>query len=234
MVENGYSFLYLDGQCRYWAFPREYDGSSDSIWSDVVTGKLTPGQEAKLKDDLSVIQWQAWDQKHFHEPGLFDAGTATFWTPMAMFQCSGDCGSNLREEIYTNTRTWIRTLAEQGDPVEGAVRVAAIIMPDEALPNPLQPVPEDIDLREHAVSFGDAYNICFGDGILVTGDVADTLRRYRREYYGGKYGNFDYRYLPLEAADGQKYMVYVRDTTPPEGDNGLVQLEGISTSICPD
>jgi len=238
LVENGYTFLYLDGQCRYWVFPRENDGPSTSMWSDVVSGKLTEDQEAQLKRDLAVIQWQRWHQTTFHASGVFDAGTATFWTPTAAFQCTGECGSKLRNSIQTNIGTWIRTLAEQGDPVYGAMRVAAVIMPDSILrqnrPHPVQAAPAglSLSLKEHAVSEAEATFLCNGDGFLVTGDAAETLRRYRREYYNREYGDFWYVYLPIKDEDGTMYMVYARDTIPLEDDRGLVQLEGVPRSFC--
>src|SRR5690554_7947919 len=116
LVENGSTFLYLDGQCRYWVFPRENDGPSTSMWSDVVSGKLTEDQEAQLKRDLAVIQWQRWHQTTFHASGVFDAGTATFWTPTAAFQCTGECGSKLRNSIQTNIGTWIGRWRNRGIP----------------------------------------------------------------------------------------------------------------------
>lgn len=236
LFENGYSYLYVDGQCRYWAYPGEGTGTGEDPLSDVVTGTLTAEQESQIKEDLDVVEWQRWDGESFHESGLMDGGTAIFWMPSAAYHCYGDCQSSLRNDIRKNVRRWIGKLIEEGDPVEGAVRVAAIVMPESVLrqnrPHPVQPAPAGFDLQEHAVSIGDASSICAGDGILVEGEAADTLRRYRREYQNEEHGAFWYRYLPLEDEEGQQYMVYVRDATPLEDANGLVQLAGESRETC--
>lgn len=234
MSDNGYSFLYLDGQCRYWAFPRGDDGTSDSVWSEVVTGVLSAEQEEQLKEEISVVDWQRWDQETFREDSLSDGATALFWTPDAVFSCYGDCQNGARNDIRSNVRSWIEKLAEQGEPVDGEVRVLAVTMPESVVnqdrPHPVQPAPAGLDLGAHAFDEGEHY--CVGDGVLVSGEAAEALRRYRREYTHGEHGDFWYSYLPIEADDGKQYMVYMRDVMPIEDSDGIVQLAGESTGAC--
>ncbi|AWV88286.1 hypothetical protein [Bradymonas sediminis] len=234
MSENGSSFLYVDGQCRYWAFPREDDGVSDNTWSEVATGELSAEQEAELKDELSVVEWQRWDQEGFQENPANDGGAATFWMPNTTFSCSGGCGSGERNEIHQNVRSWMGKLAKRGEPVRSDVRILAEVVPESVLrqnrEHPVQPAPAGLDLGAHAFEAGDHY--CAGNGVLVSGEAANTLRRYRREYAHGEHGAFWYSYLPIEAVDGQQYMVYMRDTTPLEAANGLVKLDGIRAEFC--
>lgn len=234
LSENGYTYLYVDGQCRYWAYPGEGDGTGGSPRSDVVTGTLTAEQESQLKEDLDVVEWQRWDQESFHEDGLFDGTTATFWMPTAAYYCYGDCQSSKRNNIRKSVRRWIGELIEDGEPVEGPVRVAVFKVPNIGSPpsHPTQPAPAGFDLQEHALSTGDASSTCAGEGILVEGEAAETLRRYRREYQAEEHGSFWYYYLPLVAQGGQQYRVYVRDATPLEDANGLVQLVGQSEETC--
>ncbi len=238
MAENGYDFLYLDGTCRYWVFPRKDYESSDDIWEDVVTGTLSAQQEQDLKTDLHVGEWHQWNKQTFVQRGTFDMSTETFWIPTAAFQCEGDCGSKRRRRIESNVRSWIRTLAEQGTSVNGPLRVVAVEMPQEWLDQdrsyPVQPAPSGLDIESNATSYAEARHMCYGQGFEVSNASVEILRKYRRDYRSGTYGDFwSYRYLPLKDTNGQIYMVYLRDSIPLEDADGLVELEGVPEQRCP-
>lgn len=237
MVENGHEFLLVDGQCRYWVFPSEDDGTSDSIWSDVVTGQLAGAQEERLKEDIAFVQWQRWNGQLFARPDSNDTTRSTFWTPEATFQCEGGCGDESRQEIRSNLRRWIRDLAQEGKKVEGPLRLQAIVMPDDILrqdrPHPIQAVPSGLAFQDYAISGQEAVHTCFGQGVKIAGEATSTLRQYRQAYRSGVHGDFWYRYLPLEDEDGTVYMVYLRDTVPHENADGLVELNQVPRQSCP-
>lgn len=237
MLENGYSFLIVDGKCNYWAYPKGQTENSGH-WNDTATGKLTAEQETSLKQDLSINDWHRWNQQTSAQDQASDMSTATFWTPTAVFHCNGTCGTASEREIQTNTRKTMQTLANIGESLTGPMRVTAVIVTDDMInqnsPPPFQPAPPEIDFPKHAISQETASQHCTDKTFEVSGPAATKLRQYREEFRTNQHGNFPTRpYLPLQTEDGTQYHVYARDSLPHEDANGLLQLEGLYARVCP-
>lgn len=131
LARYGSRFAFIDGHCRYYA--------SRDATQGVSSGQLSPAQAAQLADEIG---WAKLEQYSAFADGtsctdgggsVVSAGTLAFYCDCA---CDDDAPTGLADAIAASGK-WTKTLADQGAPLDGPVRVLALetgVPQDQAQP----------------------------------------------------------------------------------------------------
>jgi hypothetical protein len=227
IAELGYGYLFVDGQCHYWAW-RTMAVGPHNMWYPTREGQLSHEDAAAL---ASEVRYSSWDEL---VPWPFSDCSDCGWTVLhdqaRAFRCYADCGVSLAQgddllkaqEARAATRAswdWIVRLYDAGTPVDGAMRILVYgAVPPELPDMVLLPWPL-ADPIENFVVTGSAVPRSF----LIT-DPAETqiLRQLRQDLVDGRLGNDGDDHIIIESQrdDVPVWYLYMRDTVPLEDATG--------------
>ncbi|TXD37911.1 hypothetical protein FRC96_08090 [Lujinxingia vulgaris] len=229
MSEHGHDFLMIDGECNYWSY------EASGYMAPVVSGSLTAEQAAAISADLSVGDWDDYDDGHYQQPEHTHASRSSFWSPDSSFSCSGDCtrrfGNQDATEIRENARHWMQELNENGESNPQAFRLIVI----EAIRDfhiDVPPAPAGFDPQLYLFGEDEYARYCEGDSRYVTGEAVVELARLREDFMNGVYGS-GFPGMALEGEDGKIFEVFLRDALPQEGEDGLIRALNEDDDHCP-
>jgi hypothetical protein len=222
LFENGSSFMLVNGSCEFWV------GVGVSSFEDYHMGILDHTQARGLIEATRLGEWRGVNDLIF-DGTAFDAGTMRFWdgeswVALSAYETPGDAPDVVRA-LWSFRSNSLLSFWESGKPVDGPVRYRVFERDGIAVPTATWPLETPIDLvTEDALAL--AIND-FGKGRLV-GDEAELakLRELRRSYATERPYGFPQTYGYLPIGDGSlskpSHWLFVRDTTPFEGDDGLI------------
>jgi hypothetical protein len=224
VIENGFAFLHITGDCKFWAFTGSRLGGVDSHALDIKTGELTREEESALDRELQLALWAGHAGKSY-SGGISDATPDKLWRQGKTITCDALCFWNKEHpelnRIYNDVLNRLYSLADRGRSMEGDVRISVLPMgasyPDWTGEWAQWPLEEPMA----TVTWTSMQAEPPGSGHLVRQPAADLLRAIRRESARGKFGNFSF--IPVRERPGSPiHALQVRDTVPLEGPNGLI------------
>ncbi len=220
LYDNGAYFVFVDGQCNYWA------KAPNERWAETRTGVLDAETAARLGETLHLSAWDDLDGVWSGE-GVGDAPTLIFDDATNALVCVQLCDTpNVPDEVKAIREAFpmIATeLWEGGEPVGSALRVIAVATEGWShIPFVDWPLARPITDFERTNE-----NIEAGQGLLEE-DVASVraLEELRASFLRGDHGGFYWSGLPVTSG-GAYYYLYFRDTLPFEDANGIVPLTGL-------
>ena len=212
-AEVGWSFLLIDGECRYWTMT-DPDGP-------IRTGTLDATEEAEFSDALRLGDWSADDAK---TGGCVDAGSTRL-----RFDDTWVTISCVSTDLTIGYSDWLEMLYEAGERATGELRYTVSDASEEAWvvgnttdiasPWPLEGAPSDLLERGEDES---------AEPAIASADEAEALRDARDAYaaLGASTGPWLRVPMVLEAAgaDPRYFDVAMRDVTPFES-NGELRVD---------
>lgn len=223
--DNGYYFVYVDRNCRYWASRAPFSHG------EFRTGVLSSADLAHFTNDLLFQRWWDWAGVWVPAAPVSDAPVAVLYpefTREAAVICYGLCaGPPLPLElgtIYERVFPFIDGLWQAGASASGDVRFIARRWADgEGQANPVFDwPPTSFALADVAVPYSSSPQPAFGQGLLASGNDAMLLRELRGQYLVSWASSVSPS-IEVRDAAGVRYSVFVRDTLPFEDENGLVR-----------
>ncbi|NVB84822.1 MAG: hypothetical protein HOV81_41010, partial [Kofleriaceae bacterium] len=215
MYDNGFPFVFVDGQCNYWS-------SGTRTWRETRTGVLDADTAAELGARLHFGAWPDLAGTWL-ESGYVDAPTLIFDDSTRVVVCASLCdGSSvpdsvkaMRDELFVVAQE----LWDRGSAVESGVRAIAIAY------EPFQGIPfVDWPLARPISDFVRTGSVEPGQGVLEDDPAsAQALKDLRASFVRGDHGAFGWDMLPVKS-DGAYYQLYLRDTLPFEDAQGFVPL----------
>lgn len=214
-VENGWPFLFVDGECRYWAYSPA--GRTDAWWSDVHTGRLSEGLLEELNSQVWTRDWTAVDGARVPAPpDVADGGMRWLWRRTSVGACGFDCelAPEPMRVLVDELESWTARLYATGAPFMGeAVRVSSYRVESSEH----EPVMW-LGRQSPAMWEADAA-VRFGGSALVRGEDAVLLRELRQAHISGGYAPF-----AVVVRDGEElWALNIREALPFENDEGLVR-----------
>ena len=211
VIETGFEFLLIDGQCRYYAMT-----APDH---EIRTGTLVAADAQSLSDDFLLGHWQGLEHSGF---GCPDAGTQSF--AFGRDRAESSCATT---PLTTALGSWLDRLYDAGSPVTGVVRYGVIEASDQAWPNN--------NLQSALVyPFKDPAPIATPPFVdmkpqLASGADATTLRELRATYQDGPMPVPAPSYsIPVKVesveSEPKYYDLVIRDTVPFET-NGVLSVD---------
>jgi hypothetical protein len=209
-AEVGWSFLLIDGECRYWAMTDPH--------GPVRTGTLDAVQEDQFSSTLRLGEWNADDEQ---TGGCVDAGSTRL--RFGETQVSISCVVTPLTMAYSD---WLKNLHLAGTRASGALRYTVSDASEEswvvgnstdiASAWPLEGAPEDLLERGEDES---------AEPAVASADAAEALRDARDAYVARRAATGPWLRIPmvLEAAgaDPRYFDVAMRDVTPFEREGAL-------------
>ena len=127
--ENGFTFLHVDGRCRYWVFGTS-QGASEV--GETRSGMLSAVDALRLERELRYADWPTlkgeWRSPYFDaSPDVFTDGTSTI---SCQAKCSFEGAPAAVSPLYPAIDGWLDRLGQAGQPLAGAVRVAVVNLQD--------------------------------------------------------------------------------------------------------
>ncbi len=214
LYENGASYFFLDGECRYWV--------QTSPRASPHTGHTTPAQMRRLFG-LGRLAGLVGS----HRGGASDGATVRVSTRGGVIECTrgcaGDAVPTALEQSSRDATTASEELWQQGTEVDGALRVL-VVSGVKLRPNaPTFRWPLRASIAEFSVTIQQAIDADVGVGRAVTSDadvaaLLDLRRRYLElsEFQRGTY-------IAIMEAE-TSYALWMRRTTPLENDQGIVPV----------
>lgn len=233
--ENGYEFFIIDGSCRFVALnPPSGWATKSGLW-DVVEGKLSAEEAAKIANQLEIQTWGDFTGKYF-SANVEDCGGAQLFSGDGAFGCVCGCPDfDGVASVFKSAGDTLTSLAQRGTPVGGLLRIMARPFKDQCpLHNTSMPdgdlifdVPEGFNLpgisAQECATVGPGFSTGENSS-LVEGEAAEAFRSVRRALRdrildggGGVYEN-----RLAFSAEGKVYEVWLRDYVPYEDDEGLI------------
>lgn len=224
LSENGYEFLLIDGQCRYWALKSQY--------SDVRYGELAVSEASELEGALRLSTWA--DLQGEYSVSLCD-GTAP-WLRFAEMRirihaaCGGPGNANPVIWLQDVVRGHLAQLYERGRAFEGPVR---LVLVTEAADVAWPPLVEQAkatwaaseDPARWATTVSEAQKYEPGSSRQVEGRDAQLLREVKRTFYEGGGVSYTGGFVPIAGPRGERYQLYLRDSIPLEDATGLLHVD---------
>jgi hypothetical protein len=215
--DNGAPFVFIDGQCNYWA-------SGPNIWDETRTGVLDAETAAELGARLHFGAWPElaafWTDPR---PGIFDTPDLIFDDSKRAVICNRLCDhpdvpgavKAMRDELHVVARE----LWDRGHDVDLGVRAIAIPYEEfQGIPFVDWPVARPIS------DFVRTGIVDVGEGVLENDPPsAQALKELRASFVRGDHGALGWNMLPIKS-DGAYYQLYLRDVLPFEDERGLVPL----------
>jgi hypothetical protein len=222
LAENGWEYLIVTGTCDAWVLPSESQPLRHLT--------LSSEQERALVRDLRVGRWSALSARTPPAGGCADAGSITYRFDQVHYE-SPACGLDPADEfalVDAALDPKLQQLAGAGVAADGDVRYLLIEGDastglDYAYKNPatwpLGAAPAALAVTR-AQTFAQP---TAGRSLRASGDDASGLRALRDDFLAGRIGNMMYAgFIPIVAADGMRFELYVRDAAPFEGTDGLI------------
>jgi hypothetical protein len=208
LEQYGLRFAFIDGHCRYFA-------SRDPALR-IVRGQLDDEEAKRIADDM---EWERLESLSEFRDGTscMDGSFATLSDGLHSVGCDCACDVDAPRglaEAVAATTAWERTLADQGDPLDGPVRVVAFEVPAGSIPpGATQQWPLDRDLAGLVSASGTAAVQDRDAGVLVEDAMERAaLRKLRTNAEGvGKGASAIYVQSGMLTT-----QLYIRDELPPE------------------
>jgi hypothetical protein len=209
----GFTFLFVDGHCRYYTSGAE---------GEIRTGSLSKAQARQLSAASGYASLEAWSTTPSENPGCADGVDTTLYRPGFHAGCYCGCDASAvpaaKIAAMQDTYTWVQKLKTLGTAVDGDIRAAAV---KEDSPSgtpvawPLSRAMVDIASFVQPVSIPDS--------ALFT-DSAETkkLRKVRSDALAAK------AYLPEVSEAGTTYGLYLRDELPAAVATAVNALTGVT------
>ncbi|MCX4244846.1 hypothetical protein OEB96_29745 [Paraliomyxa miuraensis] len=225
--ELGFYYLYVLGTCEYFALPAH----ANVPWPDAHRGVL----DAETEEQLS----RAIDYGHLADVAgswgaadVADGSTLSVSDGTHTAHCQAGCGDGPPAvQALWSELGWIDALWEQGEPLDGAMRVSVIGWSDSTVDELGATWPLTVDPWSLALDGDVDPAPQAGDSILVEGADAQTLRELRQQYRtdtqpDGLINSLTaYGHLTFNDATGQDlFQLWMRDALPLENPHGLIPL----------
>ncbi|HEY4055413.1 MAG TPA: hypothetical protein VGM39_02355 [Kofleriaceae bacterium] len=217
MISDNGAYIFVDSQCHYWVSPTYYAQPTH-------TGTLTSEQAAQYGARLHVGAWDALSREWQGEQAS-DSGQIIFDDSVHQVVCSGVCNAEFAPELpqpildMTDGLAIKDELWTAGVPAAGSLRALAYASGPVAGDQVEVAWPLARPISDF-LRADDAHGTGRGEGVLVD-DSADlaALRQLRAALP-------TYDPTIRVTSGGVSYHVYVRDSLPFEGANGLVPFSG--------
>jgi hypothetical protein len=226
-IENGVTFLFVRGDCRYWIFGV---GTRDAN-QETREGVLDPSQEAALHDELAFDEWP-------QMTGVYGAQPSSHVLPDVLsdgrhfIRCFALCGLSGPEDkralFAAMESSWLPVLYRQGVGLDGSMRMMVVDVSmsfpkwnyervNWALKTAMASV--KIPAEGPVPDRGEGYRIDAGEDVAILRD----LRRNQLEelYHPASLGGF----IPVVEDLGPLHALYARDVLPIEDERGIVNYE---------
>jgi hypothetical protein len=129
MGELGSEYLFVAGDCHYWAWAHPRELTPHSRWYSTQEGQLTPDDAKALASDVRYSDWANLSQSACSAG--FDAETFVLHDRTRAVECTGPAGSS----AFTAAWDWSLRLYNAGTPVAGPMRILAMVDTRAALPD---------------------------------------------------------------------------------------------------
>ncbi|MEO6603774.1 MAG: hypothetical protein ABIQ16_28075 [Polyangiaceae bacterium] len=221
-VENGYSSIAIDGQCKYWIGGGwlEEQFARDEAWREGVLDKAT-------QDALDAVLTVA-DLTPLADCGaqvISDDSVATIRATASSASCSKDWGPRF-SAAWGVIRDRAAQLYSSGTPVAGALHVVAVEVGPFPGAAPEYAWPAGSDLASFLIGDSQAADNSVGVSKLAGSGLATALRTLRDQYIRdatmspGLYPGF-------RVSDGARSaFLYMRDSSPYEDQHGILPFSG--------
>jgi hypothetical protein len=243
LYDLGVHWVYIDGQCHYWAHVNSAPGDD---WRPVREGTLNPDQVATIEARFSFGEWRTLRGGWGVPDATSHSSPEIFYNDQALIQCLNCCGeapSDKRAEfgkvcdMALARFELVQQLYDAGADVKaGPMRVLTYpgVYPDEdpseertpthvrAFDWPFSQPLDDFALPKKQI--GPSSSLTFGDAHLVVDEAGvAALRQARYAYLSGELGpTFSNMMVTSEPGSGKRYAIYFRDAIPLENERGLV------------
>ncbi|MFO7565176.1 MAG: hypothetical protein R6X02_21200 [Enhygromyxa sp.] len=212
--EVGTSFLYIDGECRWWG------ARGLSEMSETRTGVLSQAQAERISEEVQYREWKTWNGETWDNVSTSHYGTAAFYRPGSHFKCNGNCDlmnsvSSIRDELWDGAESMTGGIwawaDDEGSPVEIAKLAGGRMVYDW----PFSVTYDELMDEVQTVDEGDRH-----PAYLETDpDALVALRAIRLEHDRETDGHF----LFFAINDSQAIAVHIRDALPIENDLGFIE-----------
>lgn len=238
MYDLGSHWLFVDGQCRYWA--NVMDQGTD--WLPVHGGVLGEEDERALASDFHYSEWRDLQGDWGGENALPDGSVMVFHDGEKRVTCAAPCfrdsAPTARAEAVRSMALrkshWVTDLYARGAETNSA-QMRLVTYPGNSAAEPeFDATPQDVAAVEWPLSnpiqsvavSPDLPFIGFGESFLVNDlDAVTALRRDRARFLRGELGPTYYEAMvTAERGSSLRYFLYFRDVIPLENDRGLVPV----------
>jgi hypothetical protein len=224
-VENGSSFLYVDGTCRYWVQTNRHS----LAWESSRSGVLDDAGQQRVLESLQYGRWAEWDGDWSPPNGADDAAPLILYQGPAgqpLIACRGMCmGDPVPADLQAVAKGFeplLDLLWTQAQDVQGPIRFVVVSHPSTDNEVPLRWPLDSLDPASIAISPQDASTMAYGMGrVTSTEEEAGAFRALRQEFRMTPNARFT-PHIPVQDAAGNRYRFHMRDALPLEDERGLI------------
>jgi hypothetical protein len=212
--EVGVSYLYIDGECRWWG------SRSLSQMSETRMGVLSQEQADSISAQVEYREWKNWNGETWNHVSTLHYGTAAFFRPGSYFKCDGDCDlmnsvGSIRDELWDDGKSMTGGIWAWADDEGSPVEIANLVDGRMVYDWPFSVTYEELMVEAQTVDEGDRH-----PAYLETDpDALATLREIRLEHDRETDGHF----LFFAINDSQGVTVHIRDALPIENNLGFIE-----------
>lgn len=221
MYENGASFLYVDGRCRYWVKLSTESGKSSVV--ETRQGTLDESWEQRLSRELRYQELPRLALQTEDPPKLAHLSPKVVTDGQNFAVCLTCTATTDVGDVIANASRLIGDLHGMADPDVGPVRaLASEASPAAQLQPPLPIWPSDL---EPLTTFLPSTTVPrFGLGHYVDDpQLLSTLRMLRTGQEDLRFGRVTG--IPVSTESGTVYELFFRAVIPYEDERGLIRLE---------
>jgi len=217
LSQNGYTYLFLDGACRYWA---RADARSSPR-----TGQTTAAEVERLLHPSQIGALAG-----AFQGASADGASVRLATRGAAVDCSGGCaGGNVPpslRQIASDAYDATQTLWQRGEEVAGALRILAVSGVKHRPGAPTFGWPLSPPIADVSVPFADAGRLGLEASRAVTSpaDLASLLDLRRRHLALSEFQRGSYVAI---VEGGASYALWMRRTIPLEDERGVVPVAAL-------
>jgi hypothetical protein len=239
LYELGSHWLYIDGQCKYWA---HINNESGDDWRPAREGVLSEADEERISAEFMYGAWPSLAKVWVGSDLPSHPSAETFYNGQLAVQCVGCCGTPPGAEegfrtVCEMSRKRFDLVAElysRGQDMSGPLRLRSYPGVDpreeEAIDHtpetvtsfewPVAEPLENVALTWQEVEFGST----LGDSYIVTdAEALGAFRAARDRLLSGALGPTLHNVMvvtPENSAD--RYFLYFRDAIPLENARGMI------------
>jgi hypothetical protein len=210
MAELGYEYLYVAGDCHYWAWAYPREGAPHARWFPTREGQLSPDDANALASDVHYSDWP--DLGGIQCGWGFDADAFVLHDKTRAVRCVGPGGDG----PFVAAWDWSLRLYNAGTPVSGPMRMVAIV--DERADS-VGMVPVPWPLVEPIDSFSVTRSQMPVSFLITDSQDTQALRQARQDRIDDNRDAYDYIAVAQQGDQGP-WFVYMRDTVPLEDASG--------------
>lgn len=225
-ARNGFRFLFVDGKCRFWTW-----GSGEpAALHDVVAGTLSSDDEAALAAELRYAEWPELSGQFDHQcvadgaSGVVGDGEYALGTSPACGPDGTEGSSTAVTAILSGALRWTDRLATVGTSAVGPARALLVAADADDTRFDHATVfdwPLATDPASLAVDAAAGAQRALEASIVLPDSDSDALRALRR-LARDDHSSWNEGYVPVVAASGARYFLYLSDVLPFEGEDGFV------------